>query len=210
MGYADMLHRTMSVVAVWSVMTAQGDTNVAGYRAAGIVSGMAVEGGNHLPPSQCRIPPATHPPTHPTTLTRSQVFYVIACLFVFWLMLRRSPLPPHFAHMRLRLRGQASLLLRQRRAWLASLATTTLDSFGGGFILSAAFDVKASAHNQGSRSGAGQGILPLLGAGAAGGAAGAIARFPGLPDLQLAAPAPVPLPPCRLTLRRRRIWWPTL
>lgn len=145
----------MSVVAVWSVMTAQGDTNVAGYRAAGSVSGMAVEGGNHLPPSQCHIPPATHPPTHPTTHTRSQVFYVIACLFVFWLMLRRSPLPPHFAHMRLRLRGQASLLLRQRRAWLASLATTTLDSFGGGFILSSAFDVKASAHNQGSRSGAG-------------------------------------------------------
>ena len=43
-----------------------------------------------------------------------QVLLVAAVWFVMWLG-QRSPLPAHFRHFRMRLRGQITTLLRQRR-----------------------------------------------------------------------------------------------
>jgi len=170
---------------IWDACrTAQGDTNIGGYRAAAIVSGAgaratlgapgsSVQGG--CTPAGARVgegvlwacgragpvaagregsalrraasrPPGQQPDLPPAhTCLRPQAHYLVACWYVYWLMFQHSPLPPHFAHMRLLLRGQAGLLLRRRRAWLASLATTTLDSFAGGFLLSSAYNIKASA-----------------------------------------------------------------
>lgn len=52
--------------------------------------------------------------SHPLTPPLSQVLLAISVWFCAWLV-QRSPLPPHFRHFRLRLRGQIGTLLAQRR-----------------------------------------------------------------------------------------------
>lgn len=66
-----------------------------------------------LLPKDCRGWPRTEA-VHACWPCLLQVLVVVAVWFVTWLLQRR-PLPPHFAHYRLRLRGQLTTLLRLRR-----------------------------------------------------------------------------------------------
>ena len=67
-----------------------------------------------------------------------QVLLVLAVWFLLWLG-HPASLSPHFSHMRLRLRGQAHLLLRRRRAWAVAVTITTADAFAGAFLASMVF-----------------------------------------------------------------------
>ncbi|KAI7845483.1 hypothetical protein COHA_001031 [Chlorella ohadii] len=75
------------------------------------------------------------------------VLLIAAVWFVMWLG-QRSPLPAHFCHFRLRLRGQLSTLLRQRRCWLLAVCVTTLDSFAGAALLSIIYKIKSLEDTQ--------------------------------------------------------------
>lgn len=50
-----------------------------------------------------------------------------------------SSLPPHFDHLRLRFRGQWSILFTRRKAWYAYSAVTSIDSFNRILVLGALF-----------------------------------------------------------------------
>jgi hypothetical protein len=73
-----------------------------------------------------------------------QLLLLLAVWFALWLLRPGRPLSPHFAHRRLRLRGQLRVLLRQRRAYLAAVAVTSLDTLANGYLVSVVFDTQVS------------------------------------------------------------------
>ncbi len=65
---------------------------------------------------------------------------MVGTFYLAWLLCP-NPLSRTFLYHRLRLRGQAALLLRQRKAWLFGVALTTLESFGFALLGSYSYSI---------------------------------------------------------------------
>lgn len=67
------------------------------------------------------------------------IVFLVASVIVSLYLMSPSSLPPHFDHLRLRFRGQWSILFKRRKAWYAYSVVTCIDSFNRVLVLGALF-----------------------------------------------------------------------